>query len=413
MKEARRTEESENSGPVSFMANNDPSSQRPQVSGSSLLESAGSKQISSAQVSEQEHLTMIDRFLNDLSHDKLAQDDLELPRESPIPHAADQKLRWAVRECDMKVETLRWIEYDLVTIIDRVRDDLKEIEFWRTASDEEVAFARRRVRGDKTAIGAGSPSRAKKSPQPKLAKNVDGAVEHEKEAKEEDANAHEEDKELSQMMRYGGASRIELQVQVAALKRQLHDESKARDEAERNAKRFKEELDRMMHAALNVEMPDSVEKFDEGKTESIADQNVRLKKEKDVLLKELAIARQLFKDAEYQLRKRNQEAVNDGRTISHLQEKVARLQQAIREKNAQVEEAAASQRAMSNAPSSTRSNMNPQLAKRLPSPSTGLSAGLRYRAERQQRRSLHSQGRRQTSAALGGLLLLSLECSKL
>lgn len=94
----------------------------------------------------------------------------------------------------------------------RVRDDLKEIEFWRTASDEEVAFARRRVRGDKTALGAGSPSRAKKSPQPKLAKNVDGAVEHEKEAKEEDTNAHEEDKELSQMMRYGGASRIELQV---------------------------------------------------------------------------------------------------------------------------------------------------------------------------------------------------------
>lgn len=57
-------------------------------------------------------------------------------------------------------------------------------------------------------------------------------------------------------------------------------------------------------------------------------------KEKDVLLKELAIARQLFKDAEvvltcdflsgvtvtkHQLRKRNQEAVNDGRTISHLQ----------------------------------------------------------------------------------------------
>eukprot|EP00960_Hanusia_phi_P056898 763396-Hanusia_phi.AAC.2 len=254
------------------------------------MESAGSKWIGSEQVSEQEHRSMIDRFLKDIPHDRLGLDDVESPDEAANSHVPDHSIRGIVRECDSTVETLRWIEYDLVTIIDRVRDesfrdDLKEIEFWRTASDEEVAFARKRVKGDRTAGGAISPPRAKRSPQPKLAKNVEGGVEKEG---DQDPKAHEEDKELCQMMRYGGASRIELQVQVAALKRQLHDESKARDEAERNAKRFKDELDRLTYAALNVEIPESIAKFDDGTMEKAA------------LLKELAIARQLFKDAEVQ-----------------------------------------------------------------------------------------------------------------
>lgn len=167
--------------------------------------------------------------------------------------------------------SLRFMELDLVSLIERSRDDLYEIDFWRCAPEHEILAARRSLQGKDphesdapihtqiaagcasgvggggggpklaSGMGGGGPQLAKQILTPKGGDvtphggggGAGGGIEHVTLAASNNQAAATRavphvGAQLAKMRQRGGASRVELQMLVAELEREAEEERSAR-----------------------------------------------------------------------------------------------------------------------------------------------------------------------------------------
>ncbi|KAJ1484092.1 hypothetical protein T484DRAFT_1894880 [Baffinella frigidus] len=168
----------------------------------------------------------------------------------------------------------------------------------------------------------------------------------------------------------GGASRIQLQIQVASLTRRLEEAEKAREDALARASLAEASQQRL------VQLNQETEATPEG---SLRSELTQLKQAVQSLEQAQRDSHQELQASQVQLKRRNVEAARDGRAIEELRATCERLQEALKVRNAPLFSTTASApgeamaqatplSAQNNFPDSRRSHDGPHLAKRLPSP---------------------------------------------
>jgi hypothetical protein len=349
------------------------------------------------------------KFLSDSRLARLSPDQPPRPAVAEISQvaaaaAATDDLHGSERE-QMRSElgaledALRFLELDLVSLMERSRDDLYEIDFWRCSAEDEVLAARRSLHarsaneadqaqhtGGGGARGGGGgpggvPQLAREISTPKgfvgaeatgdggrmwggggLGGGAEAGVLQNAAQLQVTATNNQvaaavrlvpsASAQVAKMRQRGGASRVELQLMVAELESKLEERQRESAhllqqlEAERAARRRAGDEAGSGEACGAHVAPVAAAAAEEGGLEeeevpeddgAVREMCQRLHTEKRALQRERAAMRreisemkETLKTADSQLRRRNNEAVKDGRTITELQEAVVTLQQSLK-----------------------------------------------------------------------------------
>jgi predicted RNase H-like nuclease (RuvC/YqgF family) len=211
--------------------------------------------------------------------------------------------------------------------------------------------------------------------------------------------------QVAKMRQRGGASRVELQLMVAELECKLEDRKRESEqllqqlEAERAARRRAGDVAGSGEAcgayfapvAAAAAEEEGLEEEEVPEDDGAAREMCRrlhtekraLQRERAAMRREISAMRETLKAADSQLRRRNNEAVKDGRTITELQEAVVTLQQSLKHATGPPAPPSEDAAAAARGERATAAWQKPQLASamssnRVSKPSVKFLDGLRW-----------------------------------